>query len=1650
MHRYIFVLAVFILLNSTAYGGHATSTTALPVGISSNAPAGLHNLTEKDTIESEKSLPVSKQIDPEFLGLSLTDERKNVKVFIATENLPGLAEELREIGLNVSFGQVTSYSKLIFPVVETETWRIPQLATLKNALYIGKYPETINLENEITAGNSNQMLGESTNYTGDNTTTALITSGIEFGLPVLKGKYAIWGNDTQYAGFPRVFDFSAIYEYLESGKISNKSWFVDTGYNTSAYVRNNSVYVDFDNTTYNVTGIPTLSSTFHIGYMPESVSDAHQGRRMAVIVTDAHNLWKYDAVYVDLDNDLSFSDEVELNNSNHISTKDLNGDGKPDISSGLLYWVSDGSNTIPYSRFVAERFGFNNIVPESGDLLCFFGDYYGGYGTQVAEALVSCANRTAIIPVAVHNDTNMFEVWQFCAYGADYLPNSGDEFDVCMSSFMFEVHTNYWNYIDRYLTSLLENTPTVFVFPGGNRAGISAPNSIDAVYPAPYTISGNGTFIASNGEQMCTFLAPSTVSAYASFAHKNFEWNMLRCNYSGAAISAAITAGSTAKIIELLRAQGTPYKASSIRNMLINACNDTLIDAVAQGRGVFSEKQAIEIALGSANTVLATPFKVRFGSYNGVDYPSFENVVYAGTTSTKAIKLTNCGDDKNIQISATMLRKQAIMNFSFTGGDANSTYFFSLSDFINRNSSVCRISISSNDGIENCGAYVGALYGWFDYNENMIEDPGEIEKITEAQIVNGMGSCMFAVANWSNLSALYMKFIPVQGIANLTFHGDIEYFSYAPAAYIENVSVFIPGNFSLDVDLNLTVPADALPGMYEGKILLSYGSTTKSVPFTLNVIAETERTYNMSERNTYYFDYVLTAEPGSSSSRWLFINLPDGTTEGWTHEVIRIKTSAPVVVEHYQPYNDAFSILSRPVFGPCTLISSQRIDAHEDTGTLSNDTIFVILKDGLNAIRFTSKFFKDTSSASVLSIEIFKMQITGETDYEGIWWRDKYEIMCMASDTVNFTLNAYGTTPGNVQEILNQCLTEIPMTVEENGTFVCRIEGSAWATLYLESTGNISSLYAYSIDGKIFVPSMRPGNYRMQVFATETTNVTWALITGQNVSANLVPDGEIPPYSDFYIGAEMPPPEKPGTYFAVVCLSDGTVTTPCEILLSQKILDLPPEITELSPENNSVVNNARIYGKYADQEGTLKSNISMVLLYLNNVNYSALCLWNNTQFTLPLVLDEGYYVLVVEVYDANNMYTRAEVCFTVDRTVPYLLVETPANYFLTNQNFIIVTGRCELDAVVFVNGFQAESDEPGTFFQGINLMEGWNVIEISARDAAGNVARETRFVCLDTSPPALSVLSPENNYVTRSSYLMVSGVSEYGAQITVNGVPAQADISGRFEVGIEISDEGENLVNVIARDAAGNENTQNFVVVLDRTPPELTLEDCAPLTGNPVCTISGTVRDANPEDFVYVNSIKTSLVNQWFSVKLMLSEGKNIIRVVATDRAGNVDIKTLQIILDTTPPSLNLSLPQTVTSREYRINGTTEPGAVVQINDVSVYVQPNGNFSYVVNLSKGVNFITVQARDTIGNTKVVTFAVLYVDPNDLNIDDVKRYNSLDKRITELMDTLVYAVLALLIILVVGIAGLYNFLAWQRRKEREEPDLKKVFEEPKKP
>jgi len=285
-------------------------------------------------------------------------------------------------------------------------------------------------------------------------------------------------------------------------------------------------------------------------------------------------------------------------------------------------------------------------------------------------------------------------------------------------------------------------------------------------------------------------------------------------------------------------------------------------------------------------------------------------------------------------------------------------------------------------------------------------------------------------------------------------------------------------------------------------------------------------------------------------------------------------------------------------------------------------------------------------------------------------------------------------------------------------------------------------------------------------------------------------------------------------------------------------------------------------------------------------------------FGVQYNLSEGINTLRVEARDLSgntNFLTRAVFFDTVP---PTIVLEYPTPGLVTNLREVEVRGTVEATiGVVFVDGAPLETNK-GAFSRVVRLDQGANTIRLEAWDSAGNGGSATVAVTVDSDPPVLTVTAPIYGSLVKTTTVSVRGTWTGEAVVTVDGVPVLSS-EGIIDERVSLL-EGENEIEVVAVDSAGNREEYRVLVYRDTVPPALSVNlpqtrlrtqlSAYPVTGN----LAGGVQ-------LLVNDQPLAVdANGDFTILLPLNIGENTFTFRATDAAGNA--ATSVHILDRTEP----------------------------------------------------------------------------------------------------------------------------------------------------
>jgi DNA-binding beta-propeller fold protein YncE len=191
--------------------------------------------------------------------------------------------------------------------------------------------------------------------------------------------------------------------------------------------------------------------------------------------------------------------------------------------------------------------------------------------------------------------------------------------------------------------------------------------------------------------------------------------------------------------------------------------------------------------------------------------------------------------------------------------------------------------------------------------------------------------------------------------------------------------------------------------------------------------------------------------------------------------------------------------------------------------------------------------------------------------------------------------------------------------------------------------------------------------------------------------------------------------------------------------------------------------------------------------------------------------NEGDKILdKIKIYSFDD-YKEIEIRFSIKKDlIPPEIIFSIENNLITNKTEIFIEGKTEIDAKVYFDNKLIELKEDGSFKVYVKLDEGDNIFKFTAIDKAGNRKDYTIKITRDTTPPSLSLNVPSGYKVTTETFTL-SGKSEKGAKVFINGVEVKVRDDGTFFMDFPLSI-GYNKFEVKAVDSANNETKLTRVI----------------------------------------------------------------------------------------------------------------------------------------------------------------------------------------------------------------------------------------------
>ncbi len=1492
-------------------------------------------------------------------------------------------------------------------------------------------------------------------YTGSGINVAVMDSGIDFGHPDLQGTFAIETDlASPYYGWPLAFDPNSMALYLLSGQTfpsAPRSWYVNTSFSSGADGAGD-LLLPFRGHTYNVLGIPSASGSYHLGLHPDGTLPYYWDEYPAVLVTDSVLPGEYDTVYVDLNDDYAFGNDKPADETSPevwadyydagLGTSDFSfytaGDGIADLSGGMIYFIADGSDPIPYSDVIGNRYGLPVPTPGAGDLVAFMiGDVTsagGDHGTLCASAIVAqnvtghvlgFAPAAKLIAVGnIYAGGFGYDIWQFVGEGYDGIADTGDEAQVASASFGTSgVDNDGWDYEARFVELMsLVSMGTAFTVSTGNGGHgfgtVTTPGSSNGVISVGASTSYNremgvegfedaahSTFgdvqpWSNRGPSTLGMAKPDvvTVGAWATGdgAVNSFFFDEPWTVWGGTSLSAPATAGIVALIAEawINNGLGVPWINVYGKWFLVDGADNIHYDPQVMGHGLANAYRSVRSA-SLQGGIIAADFDTMFlptadwaaGDYRGTKSMSFAHIMSPGQTNTTTFEVVNANavNSDTVTLADWELQKTGSQTFYVNATNTEESYPL---DFL-RPDYLLDLTADVPAGTNLVKATLTFPYSQFDPNGNYVRD----------------SSWRLVLYDWKdyNLNGVYWNDANGNGVVNA---GEMD---TSAGTEVMRFTYGYPTGTNIEAIVH-----DPLSRIHDGLLVgIQHRFNSTRVPFTNLTL--TVDYYQAVDAPWLSEGFTSAIIPPMGSATGLFsVTLPASQPYGTLSAVVTItnatgmETQVPVLVNVAANGTD-FSFGGDPT----------------STAFLDNNRVF-------GGVDWTWRaeagdwrfFFTDIPDSTPVA--------AGDTLLVHTWWENvptDIDTLIMGP-TVDPQFSGPGSPWG-------------PYTLATlGGSANALIGAGTWR--FQTATGGAEEWAAAPLQTGLHEIALHNVNYAglgpSEVFHGEvgrfsltpnpwivtTPNLTGSARFAVNASLTLpgldaLAFGIAQPYGTF--GEPIADGGGWVRYFSAADI--GLIDLQLDESYAQG-MDIDLYLYRWTGSTYGLVASSagptaqeRIRltmpadGDYAVLvDGySVPSGVGYFDLYEAVVAGTGLIPTNIPTSTIPAGTPTGFdvtwdfdpaiapgasYLGVLFVGPGGAPAVEVDVVFFLyDAYDPRILAAEPADGASVGTRTPTVTvDYVDPEITSGIAGVQFRIDGLDLSFAGsynatqfvwsmpFDLSEGVHDLNLTVMDGWGHRSYYAWSITIDTTGPPLSVTSPAYA-LTNVTTATVAGTTEAGATVTVNGNPVTVAPGGAFSATVTLS-EGSNALTVVARDSAGNTATVVKTVTRDTTAPALAIT--SPGAGAPATSAVHVVGTAEVGASLIVNGVAVAVdsAGDW-SVDIALPAGGRTITAVATDAAGNSATVVRTLSLDTTAPVVTVNSPaeglQTNLSTVIVSGTVDDPSATVLVNGIQVHPNAQGAWSVSVALSVGSNAITVSAMDAAGNQAIaVTRQVTYTSP----------------------------------------------------------------------
>ncbi len=344
----------------------------------------------------------------------------------------------------------------------------------------------------------------------------------------------------------------------------------------------------------------------------------------------------------------------------------------------------------------------------------------------------------------------------------------------------------------------------------------------------------------------------------------------------------------------------------------------------------------------------------------------------------------------------------------------------------------------------------------------------------------------------------------------------------------------------------------------------------------------------------------------------------------------------------------------------------------------------------------------------------------------------------------------------------------------------------------------------------------------------------------------------------------------------------------------------------------------------------------------------------------------------------------------MDDWIPSVIITSHLDGSFYNTNPIVISGSIDErgSGIDYVLGKRGEGEWMEVNYSDIGDFQiifelpsdGDYDIQFKAVDNTGLVGIIKIHVTVDSQIPFIDVLRPD--HWVNTNEIILEARTEPGSTASVSWQTVEVTYYGHFAIILLLKD-GANAIFLTVVDRAGNMNITVYNVEVDKTAPLVNVD--SPSDGSAINQTSIKVEGVTEEHaIVHVNNWLAERDGSSFYHILSAPEGMLTINVQVIDRAGNIAMVNMSVLVDTTPPELGITDyngSQRTQTTPYVLGGylRDENVVILTINHDPIDVV-NDHWLHQIDLKEGPNQVSIRGVDVAGNIVNRTMLV-HLDTN---------------------------------------------------------------------